>query len=103
MRVWVGVDADGLRRLRDGGTLGGEVVAAESEDELHEYEALTAAAEDGPVVVVADVKVAPTGDQGALPDVRLVDVEALHVDADASGQLAWYAPQEIETVLALLG
>ena len=53
MRVWVGVDADGLRRLRDGGALGGEVVAAESDDEQHEYEALVAAAEDGASTLAA--------------------------------------------------
>ncbi|MCR4512546.1 hypothetical protein [Aeromicrobium sp. 50.2.37] len=103
MRVWVGVDADGLRRLRDGGALGGEVVAAESEDEQHEYEALVAAAEDGPVVVVADVEATETGGGTTLADVTAADVEALHVDADGSGQLAWYAPQEIEAVLSLLG
>ncbi|WP_370186565.1 hypothetical protein [Aeromicrobium sp.] len=99
VRVWVGVDAERLRALRDGSPLDGEVVAAESDDEQHELEALEAAAEDGPVVVVAEV--AQTAD-GSTADVTLADVEALHVDADGSGNLAWYAPQELETVLGLL-
>lgn len=94
MRIWAGVDATTLRSLRDGTALGGEVVAAESDDEQHELEALEAAAEDGPVVVVAEV------DEGA--DVTFADVEALHVDADGSGVLAWYAPQEVDAVLAVL-
>ncbi len=94
MRVWVGLDAGRLATLRDGTPWDGEVVAAESEDEQHELEALDAAAEDGPVVVVAEV------DEGA--DVTFADVEALHVDADGSGHLAWYAPQEVDAVLALV-
>lgn len=100
VRVWVGVDADALWSLREGQPLGGEVVAAESDDEQHEMEALQAAAEDGPVVVVAEVAEAA---DGAAADVTLADVEALHLDVDGSGSLAWYAPQEIDTVLGLLG
>lgn len=99
MRVWVGVDRARLVALRDGGVLDGEVVAAESDDEQHELDALLAAAEDGPVVVVAEVEVGADG-EGA--DVTLADVEALHVDADGSGHLAWYAPQEVDAVLTLL-
>jgi hypothetical protein len=99
VRVWVGVDAERLRALRDGAPLGGEVVAAESDDEQHELEALEAAAEDGPVVVVAEVDAAA---DGSTADVTLADVEALHVAVDGSGSLAWYAPQEIDTVLGLL-
>jgi hypothetical protein len=94
VRVWVGLDGARLASLRDGTPWDGEVVAAESEDEQHELEALEAAAEDGPVVVVAEV------DEGA--DVTFADLDALHVDADGSGHLAWYAPQEVDAVLALL-
>ena len=94
MRVWTGVDAAGLAALRDGAAIEEPLVAAESDDEQHEYEALLAASEDGPVVVVAEV------DEDA--PVTLADVEAFHVDADGSGHFGWYAPQEIDQVLAAL-
>ena len=84
------------------GAVGGVPVAELSAPErrVAAFEALEAAAEDGPVVVVAEV--AQSAD-GSTADVTLADVEALHVDADGSGNLAWYAPQELETVLGLLG
>lgn len=94
MRVWTGVDARALQALRDGGVLGGAPVRAVSDDEQDEHDALLAAAEDGPVVVVAEIA------DGA--DVDLDSVEAFHVDADGSGQLAWYATQEIDAVLEVL-
>lgn len=94
MRVWTGVEASALRALRDGGALGGSPVRAASDDEQDEHDALLAAAEDGPVVVVAEIA------DGA--DVDLDSVEAFHVDADGSGQLAWYATQELEAVLEVL-
>lgn len=94
MRVWAGVDAVALTALRDGASVDEPLVAAESDDEQHEYEALLAASEDGPVVVVAEVA------DGA--GITVADVEALHVDADGSGHFGWYAPQEIDAVLALL-
>ncbi|MGJ9413434.1 hypothetical protein ACHAAC_12080 [Aeromicrobium sp. CF4.19] len=92
MRVWVAADAELVRALREGAALTGERIAAESEDEAHEHEALLAAAERGPVVVVAEV-----GEDDAL---TLDVVHAFHVDADGSGDLAWYATQEIGDVIA---
>ncbi len=89
VRVWVGVDAERLRALRDGSPLGGEVVAAESVVDQQELEARESAAEDGPVVVVAEV--AQTAD-GSTADVTLTDVEALHVDADGSGRSSILMP-----------
>ena len=94
MRIWTGVDAAALRGLRDGSILGGTPVRAASEDEQDEHDALLAAAEDGPVVVVAEVA------DGA--EVDLDSVEAFHVDADGSGVLAWYATQELDAVLEVL-
>lgn len=94
MRVWVAADAAALRHLRDGSPLPGERIAAESEDEAHEHEAMLAAAESGPVVVVAEL------DEDA--DLTLDLVQALHVDADGSGELAWFATQEIDEVVGLL-
>lgn len=91
MRIYIGTDAEGLENLRRE-RLDGPAVLAESEDEEHEYEAMLAAAEDGPVVVVAEI-------EDADHPVTLREVVALHADIDGSGDLAWFAPQEIETVL----
>jgi len=95
MRVYVGTDEGGLRTLRDG-ALEAPAVLAESPDEEHEYQALLAAAEDGPVVVVAEI------DREDHP-VTLDDVVALHADVDGSGELAWFATQELDVVLRALG
>ena len=95
MRVYVGTDASGLRALLAGEPVPGERVVAPSEDEQDEFDALETAADDGPVVVTAEVA---SEDAPVTLDV----VEALHVDSDGSGDLAWYATQELETVLSLL-
>ena len=95
MRVYLGTDSGGLRALRDG-SLDAPAVLAESDDEQHEYEAMLAAAEDGPVVVVAEI------DHDEQP-VALRDVVSFHTDIDGSGDLAWFAAQEIDAVLDHLG
>lgn len=95
MRVYLGTDAAGLGALR-AGALDTAAVLAESEDEEHEYEALLAAAEDGPVVVVAEI------DHEDQP-VTLAEVVALYTDIDGSGELGWFATQEFDTVLSHLG
>jgi hypothetical protein len=96
MRVYLTADADLLRRLRDGHAVSTEVHLAASDDEVDEFEAMTAAAAPNHVVVAAEVE---------RPDqhVELGMVAALHIDADGSGDLAWYAPEEIDQVLGLLG
>lgn len=95
MRIYLGTDAAGLRGLLAGEPLTGERVAPPTDDEQDEFDALSTAADDGPVVVTAEVE---------QPDdaVTLDLVAALHVDADGSGDLAWYAVQELETVIALI-
>ncbi|KQY59955.1 hypothetical protein ASD11_10650 [Aeromicrobium sp. Root495] len=95
MRVYLGTDAAGLRALLAGEPLTGERVAPESDDEQDEFDALSTAADDGPVVVTAEVE---------QPDdaVTLDLVAALHVDADGTGDLAWYGVQELQAVIALL-
>ena len=95
MRVWVGADLVAVRTLADGGTLDGARVAAESDDEEHEHEAMLAAAEDGPAVVVAEVT------DGAA-EITLRHVRAVHVDTDGSGDLAWFATQEVAAVVEAL-
>ena len=91
MRIYFGTNAAGLESLLCG-VLEGAPVLAESEDEQHEYEAMLAAAEDGPVVVVAEI------DHDEQP-VTLREVASFHTDVDDSGDLGWFAPEELDTVL----
>ncbi|MEH3034021.1 MAG: hypothetical protein PGN07_08260 [Aeromicrobium erythreum] len=95
MRVYVALDAAALARLDAGEPAQGERFVAASEDEQDEFDALETAAEHGRVVAVAEVDAEDD-------PVTLAEVEALHVDADGSGDLAWYATQEIGAVLDLL-
>ena len=93
MRVYLATEASALTTLRDGGSVTLPAVIAESDDEEDEFDALMQAAANGPVVV-AEVGRADE-------PVSLSDVQALHVDADGSGDLAWYAPSEVDEVLRL--
>jgi hypothetical protein len=93
--LYLSADAADLRSLRDGGQVALPVQVPASDDEADEFEALTRAAEAGAAVVTVEV------DRGDQP-VTLDDVQAIHVDADGSGDLAWYATQEIDEVLRLL-
>ncbi|MTB87787.1 hypothetical protein H9L21_04420 [Aeromicrobium senzhongii] len=96
VRVYGAADVQALRALADDQPVTLDYVIAASADEEDEYDALMTAAEDGPVVVCALVEA-----DGA--PVRLEDLQSLHVDADGSGDLAWYAPQELDDVIELLG
>jgi hypothetical protein len=107
MRIYLPTTLDGLRRLRDDGSLpaGAERYVADGDSEEQEYAALMAAAAEAAelldgggrrVVVVADLA-DPDG------DVPLGDVVAVHADpadrpagADPDEDLAWYATQEID-------
>lgn len=95
MRIFLGTDVVGLRALLADEPLRAEPIVAASEDEQDEFDAMQEAAQRGPVVVAAEV------DSTDVP-VSLREVEAFHVDADQSGDLAWYATQEIDTVIDLL-
>jgi hypothetical protein len=95
MRVYLPAGLDALRRLRDGQDVRGDAVVPASDDELDEFDALSTAAEQGDVVIAADV------DQPDAP-VSLDRVASFHLDADGSGDLAWYAPQELDQAIALL-
>jgi len=99
MRLYLTADAAALRSLRDGGSVTLPAYVAASDDEEDEFSALAAAAETGNVVVVADVDDPDDGDDQTI---TLENVAAVHVDADGSGDLAWYATQEIDVVLDLL-
>ncbi|HEX6150612.1 DUF6912 family protein [Nocardioides sp.] len=111
VRSYVPATLDRLRRLVDEGRLASDVerFEPEGEDEESEYAALMAAADaaaallGGPgrrVVVVAEVDAAEA-------PVTLRDVVAVHcdvadrpADADPDEDLAWFATQEIEQLLA---
>jgi hypothetical protein len=99
MRLYLTADAAALRSLRDGGSATLPAYVAASDDEEDEFSALAAAAETGTVVVVADVDDPDDGDDQTI---TLDEVVAVHVDVDGSGDLAWYATQEIDVVLDLL-
>jgi hypothetical protein len=99
MRLYLSASADALRSLRDGASVTLPALVAASDDEEDEFAALAAAAEGSAAVVVADVDRPDDGDDQA---VTLDQVDAIHVDVDGSGDLAWFATQEIDEVLRLL-
>ena len=95
MRVYLPAGLDALVRLRDGQSISLSAVIPVSDDELDEFDALTTAGEHGDVVVAADVDAADT-------PVSLDRVASFHLDSDGSGDMAWYAPQELDEVIELL-
>ena len=99
MRLYISAGAEALRSLRDGASVTLPAFAAASDDEEDEFAALAAAAEGSPAVVVAEVDQPDEGDDQS---VTLDQVDAIHVDVDLSGDLAWFATQEIDEVLRLL-
>jgi hypothetical protein len=92
VRIYVALDADQLQQLADGVRVTGPAFRAETDDEEDELAALEEAASHGPVVAAADVD----GSDDAL---TLDDVASFHVDVDGTGDLAWYATQELDAVL----
>jgi hypothetical protein len=95
MRVYLPADASALQALRDGEPLTLQPFVPESEDEQDEFEALSAAAEAGPVVIAADI-------ENEFEPLAIDQVASFHVDVDGTGDLAWFATQELEQVLAHL-
>jgi len=95
MRVYLPAGLDALVQLREGQNVDLAAVVPASDDELDEFDALSEAAEQADVVIAADVD---------RPDslVGLDRVASFHVDADGSGDLAWYAQQELDQVIELL-
>lgn len=95
MRAYFAATAAALQQLRDGEAVTLPSFVPASEDELDEFAALSDAAQAGDVVIAADVDA---------PDqpISLQQVASFHLDADGSGDLAWYATQELVEVVALL-
>jgi len=99
MRIYLAATRENLEALRRGDRLALPAVVPESEDEADEYAALSAAAETGSVVVAADID----GDiEGEFQPFTLDQVASFHVDTDETGDLAWYATQELDQVIDLL-
>lgn len=94
-RVYAAANLDELLKLAAGESVLLTVNQAESEDEEHEFEAMLEAGERGPVVVAAEV---------SSPDaaILLENVEAFHVDTDGSGDLSWFARQELVHVIEIV-
>ncbi len=91
-RVYLPVGAVELRRLAGGESVTVEGYVAASADEQDELDALGAAADEAPAVAVAE-----TDD----PDgpITIDVVQSLHAAVDDSGDLAWFATQEIAAVI----
>jgi len=96
MRIYAAAGLDTLVQLREGQAAALPAVVPASDDELDEFDALSEAAEQGDVVIAADV-------DGPDSPVSLSQVASFHLDVDGSGDLAWYAPQELDQVVELLG
>jgi hypothetical protein len=97
MRVYLGLGLDDLTALAAGEAVTpADAFIAASVDEEDELAALEEAADHGAVAAAAELD-DPDG------PVSLVDIESLHLDTDDSGDLAWFATQEIAAVIELLG
>ena len=103
MRIYLPTTIEGLRDIVAAGGASPELerYVADDESEEAEYAALMAAADDSAtlqeqparrVVVVADID-----DADAVVPMR--DVVAVHADVDETGELAWFATQEIGALL----
>lgn len=96
MRVYLGLTRDELIALEAGGSVTpAEAFVAASTDEEDELAALEEAAEHGAAAAAAELD-DPDG------PVALTDIASLHVDLDDSGDLAWFATQEIAAVIQAL-
>lgn len=101
-RIYLPARMIDLERLRDGAAVSLPAVLPASDDELDEFTALAAAAKQADVVIAADVDDVDAGGTSLRGTVTAEQVASFHLDADGSGDLAWYAPQELDDVIALL-
>lgn len=95
MRAYAPVGAPEVAALQLGESVTVELVVPATESDDDEFAALEQAASEAPVVAAIDVDDVPCA-------FRLADVAAFHLDADGSGQLQWFARQEIDAVLDAL-
>lgn len=95
MRVYLAVGREELTALAAGGAISAPAFLAASEDEEDELAALEEASEHGVAVAAAELD-DPDG------PATLDDIVSFHLDIDGSGDLAWFATQEIDAVLSTL-
>ncbi|AXT85705.1 hypothetical protein C6I20_11240 [Aeromicrobium sp. A1-2] len=95
MRVYLAVGDDDLVALAAGDPVSPPAFVAASEDEEDELAALEEASEHGAVVAAAEL------DDPDSP-VTLADIASFHTAVDETGDLAWFATQEIDAVLHTL-
>jgi hypothetical protein len=95
MRAYLAVGIDELTELAAGRAVTAPAFLAASLDEEDELAALEEAAEHGAAAAAAELD-DPDG------PVTLAEIASFHVDLDGTGDLAWYATQEIDAVLQAL-
>lgn len=95
MRVYLAVSLADVESLAAGGSVSVPTFIPATDDEADEFFALSHAAAAGDSVIAADVA-------SANQPVSIDVVAAFHVAVDDTGDLAWYAPQEIDAVLHIL-
>ncbi len=118
-RVFVPATVDDLTHLAQGQTINNQAFAATTEMqagagdniEQAEFAALVFASDESArhgrhrIVVAADAEVDDTQHLGVVllhQPVSINQVAAVHVGLDGDEDLAWYATQEIDAVLALI-
>lgn len=95
IRIYVSAALGDVESLATGKAVTAEVFTPASDDEEDEFAAFGEASHHGVVVIAADV-------EGVDVPVTLDNVASFHVDLDGSGDLAWFATQEIDAVLLAL-
>lgn len=95
IRVYLAATLSDVESLAAGQAVTVRAFTPASDDEEGEFAAFGEAAQYGVVVIAADVE----GDGGP---VTIDDVASFHLDLDGSGDLAWFATQEVDAVLLAL-
>jgi hypothetical protein len=95
MRVYLAVGRDDLIALAAGKAVTASAFLAASQDEEDELAALEEASEHGAAAAAAELD-DPDG------PATITDIASFHLDVDGTGDLAWYATQEIDAVLLAL-
>lgn len=95
MRIYYGGSRADVESLAAREVLQGEQFIPDSEDENDEFDAFEKASKHGMLVIAADVDEAGQA-------FGIDDVASFHVDLDGTGDLAWFATQEIDAVRGAL-
>lgn len=95
IRVYLSAALSDVESLGAGQAVTVRAFTPASDDEESEFAAFNEAAQHGVVVIAADVEA-----EGG--PVTIDDVASFHLDLDGSGDLAWFATQELDAVLLAL-